>query len=263
MSLRDFQEYMEFVRDRLFPDGIIPAGTYLYHGSLSSQILDEHRVFPITYFGLEPSISVWKNIESLDEAVIRAQGVRGCHMLRELPDELEGDVFQSYVYVFQTTMDIPFTYVNDVECHPGTVCMNNRICLHPQVAYHGSPECYALTEPEDEKSDDEDEPSDDIYKYNMTLELTINNINLSENQYMVYQDTITIPAETTQRLYELKYSPNTETFPEICDLFEPYLNDDVYNEVNDINLLIDNFLGQGIDIYNHPDFHPNCEVYIY
>lgn len=254
-SLSKFQLYLELITREHFPDGVIPAGTFLYHGSRSATILSNRDTYEITYFGLEPSISVWKNIESLDEQVLLPEGVDACDELRTDEEVEVRPEYQSYVYVFRTTRDIQFTYIRDIECHPMNLQLD-AICLHPQIAFHGSPDCFL----------EEDEP-EGRYKYNMAFELTINNINLADNQYMEHADTIVISPEETIGLYRLKFEPNRETLPIIYDMFEHeeddlnMMNDEFTEDIEDAGVIIDQLLDDGIDIYDDPDFTPDCDQY--
>jgi hypothetical protein len=261
-TLSDFETYMQQLVLELFPEGMIPEGTYLFHGSLSKDVLGGNDSHPITYFGLEPSISVWKNIESMDEPIVSQYGVNVCKLLRlvdKIDDYFSHESFSSYVHIFRTTRDLPFTYIREIQCHPDNVCMNKGICLHPQVAFHGHPDCF-LTEEEEIK----DELENNKYKYNITFEVTVNNINLGNNNDMKHVDTLVIEPRDTGHLFRDKFEKNKDILPDIYGLFKGnYMNEKINKEIIYVGEIMDNLLGQGIDVYDTADDRPDCSDYDY
>lgn len=112
---RAWAPYLKYTTEK-YGNGIIKAGTVLYHGSTEKNLqfrADKIRSGFI-YFGLDPLISFW--------------------ILSEHQEKGHG-----YVYQFTVNSDIKADYWNTIEQHPGETpkCKKNP-CLHPQVALH----CY-------------------------------------------------------------------------------------------------------------------------
>jgi hypothetical protein len=108
-------------KDKTIIEYYIPKGTRLYHGSLdfNLQFTDDR----ITFFGIDIIISLWYLLE------LRRYNKYGV------------------IYEFEVVEDIPVYLLEDITNHPfnwygtGTKCrIKEFACIHPQYAYHGTPD---------------------------------------------------------------------------------------------------------------------------
>ena len=120
-SLQEFEENMENFVKKIYPANFIPPGTLLFHGSLNSQeeLIKSTYMPEITFFGLEPSISIWKNIENIE-------------LNEEKMMEMREKDYINYVHIFILNTYLPFEYIKNVRDHPDDVCQG-KICLHPKL----------------------------------------------------------------------------------------------------------------------------------
>jgi hypothetical protein len=112
---------IESDKDTTIIEYYIPKGTRLYHGSLdfNLQFTDDR----ITFFGIDIIISLWYLLE------------------------LRRDNKYGVIYEFEVVEDIPVYVLENITNHPynwggkGAKCrIKEFACIHPQYAYHGTPD---------------------------------------------------------------------------------------------------------------------------
>ena len=104
-----------------FPNGYLPVGTKLYHGSLDLDLdFMNLKKNIITFFGLDVVISIWYILEMTSYN-------KHLHIGK--------------IYEFNIIKSIPFNLLEELVNHPkeNRICKENA-CIHPQLAYHGTTE---------------------------------------------------------------------------------------------------------------------------
>lgn len=103
---------------------LLPAGTRLYHGSMlpDLDLLDRNASSYMTYFGLDAIISIWYVLEMAKRAESAEPG---------------------YLYTYELTRPLPVHLIRRLTDHPEShrdgYCESPEIvCVHPQLAYHGT-----------------------------------------------------------------------------------------------------------------------------
>lgn len=100
-----------------FPDGYIPIGTRLYHGSLEQLDFKALKRDRITFFGLDVVISIWYILELADD------------------EDTIGKLYE-----FTVIQPIPLRILYKLYNHPSAnpYCRKDKIaCIHPTLAFHG------------------------------------------------------------------------------------------------------------------------------